>query len=108
MVEDLYPRLKDGQRTIVDRVISTVYSRDSPCQHHFFLEGARGIGKAQVYNLIRMVRLRRDGVVAVAFTGTDTTPLIGCSRVHNRFRLQLKVFRNSTSSTAANSLKRRW
>lgn len=102
--ENLYSCINGGQTVVVDRVASIVYSSNSSHQRCFLLEGARGIGKTHVYNpVIRMLRLRGDGVTAVVFAVIAATlPRVG-STVHSRFRLPLEAFCNFTSTTASNS-----
>uniref|UniRef100_A0A0M3IC53 ATP-dependent DNA helicase n=1 Tax=Ascaris lumbricoides TaxID=6252 RepID=A0A0M3IC53_ASCLU len=102
-VERMYAELN----VVVDRILDAIYKNNpasTTAQRYFFLQGAGGTGKTHVYNLIiRLLRLRGDATIAVAFTGIAATLLINGTTVHSRFRLPFQVQHDSVSTIKADS-----
>ena len=87
-------KFNDIQRKAFTAIIRKI--EQDPERAHFFLQGAGRIGKTFLYTVIyAYYRAKGDIVLCVALLGITALLLLGNRTSYSRFKIPLKVYKNS-------------
>lgn len=102
MMEEMVPRMNDGQREAYEVVIAAVESEMQSA--FFFLDGPGGSGKTFLYQAI-LAKVRGNGhiALAVASSGIAALLLTGGRTAHSRFKIPLNLSTDCTCSISVRS-----